>query len=358
MSTEDNSEYIKGRGTQFNSSNKFLKHKIVREEWTAIDELTNDAHKTKIYYEHPKKIVNKVESPDIPGDYSMNPYQGCEHGCVYCYARNTHEYWGYSAGLDFEQKIIAKPNAAELLRKQFNNKNWKVSPIMLSGNTDCYQPIEKKLEITRKILEVLAEYKHPVGIITKNSLILRDLDLLKKLNEDNLVHVMVSITTLNEDLRQKLEPRTATGKQRLKILEILSQNNIPCGVMTAPIIPGLNSMEIPDLIRSAAESGATSAGYTMVRLNGAIRDLFEDWLDKNMPDAKNKIIHQIEEAHGGKTSDSRFGTRMKGEGNISLSISRLFKITKAKYLPNECDFEFNCNSFKPPEKINPQYKLF
>lgn len=348
MSDEEHIEYIKGRGTQFNSSNKFLKHKIVREEWTAIDEVTNDAHKTKIYYEHPKKIVNKVDSPDIPGDYSMNPYQGCEHGCVYCYARNTHEYWGYSAGLDFEQKIIAKPNAAELLRKQFNNKNWKVSPIMLSGNTDCYQPIEKKLEITRKILEVLVEYKHPVGIITKNSLLLRDLDLLKKLNENNLVHVMVSITTLNEELRQKLEPRTATAKQRLKILETLSQNNIPCGVMTAPIIPGLNSMEIPDLIRSAAEAGATSAGYTMVRLNGAIRDLFEDWLEKNFPDAKNKIIHQIEEAHGGKTSDSRFGTRMKGEGNISSAISRLFKISKAKYLPNENDFEFNCDAFRIP----------
>ncbi len=357
MQEDNKKNYIKGRGTQFNSSNKFLKHQLVREEWTAIDELTDDSHKTKILFEYPKKIVNKIESPDVPGDYSMNPYQGCEHGCVYCYARNTHEYWGYSAGLDFEQKIIAKPTAPDLLRKQFMNKNWKVSPIMLSGNTDCYQPIEKKLEITKKMLEVLVEFKHPVSIITKNSLLLRDLDLLKELNKNNLVHVMVSITTLNEELRQKLEPRTATAKQRLKILETLSQNNIPCGVMTAPIIPGLNSMEVPELIRSAAEAGASSAGYTMVRLNGALRELFLDWLDKNFPDAKNKILNHIEDAHGGKTNDSRFGTRMKGEGNMALSISRLFKLSVAKYFPKKKEFKLNCQAFNRPDN-SPQMKLF
>lgn len=341
-------EYIKGRGSQLNTDNRFLKNSIVQEHQEGIDEELIENHKTKLYFETPKKIVNKVESPDIPGDYSMNPYQGCEHGCIYCYARNTHEYWGFSAGLDFEQKIIVKKNAPEILKKQLSGKKWKVSPIMLSGNTDCYQPIEKKLEITRRMLEVLVNFKHPVSIITKNSLILRDLDLLKKLNEHNLVHVMISLTTLNEDLRQKLEPRTATSSQRLKTLKILSENNIPCGVMTAPIIPGLNSMEIPDLIKAASENGAASVGYTMVRLNGSIRNIFENWLEKNFPDAKDKVMHQIEDAHGGKTNDSRFGTRMKGEGKIAMAINRLFKISKAKYFPNEKDFLFNENIFSVP----------
>jgi len=344
----DEKEYIKGRGSQLNTNNRFLKNSMVQEHFEGIDEELQENHKTKLYYETPKKIVNKVESPDIPGDYSMNPYQGCEHGCIYCYARNTHEYWGFSAGLDFEQKIIVKKNAPEILKKQLSGKNWKVSPIMFSGNTDCYQPIEKKLEITRRMLEVLVEFKHPVSIITKNSLILRDLDLLKKLNENKLVHVMVSITTLNEELRQKLEPRTATASQRLKILKTLSENNIPCGVMTAPIIPGLNSMEIPDLMKAASENGASSVGYTMVRLNGSIRAIFEDWLNKNYPDAKDKVMHQIEDAHGGKTNDSRFGTRMKGEGNIALAINRLFKISKAKYFTKESEFEFNLDAFRIP----------
>lgn len=341
-------EYIKGRGSQLNTDNRFLKNSLVQEHMEGIDEELQENHKTKLYFETPKKIVNKIESPDIPGDYSMNPYQGCEHGCIYCYARNTHEYWGFSAGLDFEQKIIVKKNAAELLRKQLSGKSWQVSPIMFSGNTDCYQPIEKKLEITHKMLEVLVEFRHPVSIITKNSLILRDLDLLRKLNEHQLVHVMISITSLKEDLRQKLEPRTATSQQRLKVLRTLSENGIPCGVMTAPIIPGLNSMEIPEILKSAAENGAQTVGYTMVRLNGSIRIIFEDWLEKNFPDAKDKIIHQIEDAHGGKTNDSRFGTRMKGEGNIAMAINRLFKISKAKYFPKESKFEFNLDAFRIP----------
>ena len=341
-------EYIKGRGSQLNTSNRFLKNEIVQEHFEGIDEGLQNHHSTKLYFETPKKIVNKVESPDIPGDYSMNPYQGCEHGCIYCYARNTHEYWGFSAGLDFEQKIIVKKNAPEILKKQLSGKNWKVSPIMFSGNTDCYQPIEKKLEITRKMLEVLVDFKHPVSIITKNSLILRDLDLLIELNKNNLVHVMVSITTLNEELRQKLEPRTTTAFQRLKVLKTLFENGIPCGVMTAPIIPGLNSMEIPNLLKAASENGASSVGYTMVRLNGSIRTIFEDWLEKNFPDAKEKIIHQIEDAHGGKTNDSRFGTRMKGEGNIAMALNRLFKISKAKYFPKESEFEFNLDAFSVP----------
>ncbi len=345
-----NNSYIKGRGSQVNTSNRFLKNALVQEHIEGIDEELIENHKTKLYFESPKKIVNKIESPDIPGDYSMNPYQGCEHGCVYCYARNTHEYWGFSAGLDFEQKIIVKKNAAEILKKQLSSRNWKVSPIMLSGNTDCYQPIEKKLEITKKIVGVLNDFKHPVGIITKNSLILRDIGILKEMAKENLVHVMISLTSLDENLRQKLEPRTTTSHQRLKTLETLSANGIPCGVMTAPIIPGLNSMEIPELLKVASEHGATSAGYTMVRLNGSIRELFTDWLEKNFPDAKDKIMHQIEDVHGGKTNDSRFGTRMKGEGNIALAINRLFKISRAKYFKEEDKFEYNCDAFVVPGK--------
>jgi DNA repair photolyase len=241
-------DYFKGRGAQFNTNNRFLKQRYVQEHIEVIDEPLLVNTKTQIFYETPKKIVNKVESPDIPMMYSMNPYQGCEHGCIYCYARNTHEYWGFSAGMDFEQKIIVKKNAPELLRKELMHKNWKPAPIMLSGNTDCYQPLERKLGITRRMLEVLLEFRHPVGVITKNNIILRDIDLLKQLAEKRLVHVMVSITSLKDDLRLLLEPRTVTAKNRLRVIETLSKEGIPVGVMTAPIIPGLNSDELPAII--------------------------------------------------------------------------------------------------------------
>ncbi len=216
-------DYFKGRGSQINTDNKFLKNKYVTEHDEVLDEPLLSNEKTQIFYEHPKKIVNVVKSPDIPGMYSMNPYQGCEHGCIYCYARNTHEYWGYSAGLDFERKIIAKPNAPQLLEKQFMNKNWEVSPIMFSGNTDCYQPVERELKITRQMLEVLLKFKHPASMITKNNLILRDIDLLQEMAKLKLIHVMISITSLREELRQKMEPRTVTAKNRLRVIETLSK---------------------------------------------------------------------------------------------------------------------------------------
>lgn len=230
-------DYIKGRGAQINTKNRFSDQQYVLEHFEGIDELPDFGGKTEILLENPKSVLNKTDSPDLPFAYSINPYQGCEHGCIYCYARNAHQYWGYSAGLDFEQKIIAKPNAAEILKKQFNNKNYVADSVSLSGNTDCYQPIERKLKITRSLLEVFYEYKHPVGIITKNSLILRDIDLLSEMAKEGLVHVMISITTLREDLRLLMEPRTATTKNRLKVIELLNSNGIPTGVMTAPIIP-------------------------------------------------------------------------------------------------------------------------
>ncbi len=301
--------------------------------------------KTEIIYTHPKTIINKVESTDIGLAYSLNPYQGCEHGCVYCYARNTHEYWGYSAGLDFERKIIVKQNAVAVLEKQFSNKNWKPKPIMLSGNTDCYQPVERQLEITRKILQVCLKYKHPVALITKNALILRDLDILSELSKHNLAYVMVSITGTDESVRQKLEPRTATYRNRFKVLEALSKNNIPCGVMVAPIIPGINNHEIPEVLQLAANAGASSAGFTIVRLNGAIGPIFKDWLQKNFPDRSDKVWNQICDSHGGKVNDSRFGVRMRGEGKMAESIKQLFLLSKNRFMPNENKFEFDCKIF-------------
>ena len=287
----------------------------------------------------------------------MNPYQGCEHGCIYCYARNTHEYWGYSAGLDFERKIIAKPNAPELLEKQLMNKNWIPAPIMFSGNTDCYQPIERKLKITRQMLEVLLKFRHPVGMITKNNLILRDIDILQEMAKLKLVHVMVSVTTLREDLRLLMEPRTVTAKNRLKVIEQLNKAGIPAGIMAAPIIPGLNSNEIPELIRVAAEHGAVAAGYQIVRLNGSVKDIFTNWIYKNFPDAAEKVLNQTAEVHGGKVGDSRFFKRMSGEGKIAESIKQLFEMAVKRHLSGRDRFEFDLTAFQRPGE-NKQMELF
>ncbi|MDZ4716691.1 MAG: PA0069 family radical SAM protein [Cytophagales bacterium] len=324
--------YKKGRGAQIKTANKFLKEQYVTEHPEGLDEELIGLPSTQVFQETPRKIINRVNSPDLGMAYSMNPYQGCEHGCIYCYARNTHEYYGFSAGLDFETKIIAKMNAAEILEKQLQHPGWKVSPIMLSGNTDCYQPQERKLELTRGLLRVLAKYRHPVGLITKNSLVTRDLDILKDLASDNLVHVMISITTLNEDLRRLMEPRTASAVKRLKTVEALSQAGVPVGIMTAPIIPGLNHHEIPQIIQAAADHGALAAGMTVVRLNGSVGKLFEDWLRKNFPDRFDKVWNQISSLHGGSVNDSQFGRRMVGEGNIADIIYQLYRHSKRKYL--------------------------
>ena len=353
---EQNEDYIKGRGAQINTGSKFNKNQYVAEHIEGLDEPLISNSKTQIFEENAKKLVNKVDSPDLRALYSMNPYQGCEHGCIYCYARNTHEYYGFGAGLDFERKIIAKKNAAQLLEKQFRNKNWKALPIMLAGNTDCYQPLEKQMRITRSLLEVCLKFKHPVGIITKNSLILRDLDLLMELAKHKLVHVMVSITSLREETRRSMEPRTATAANRLRVIETLNANGVAAGVMVAPIVPGINSDEIPAIIKAAAEVGADQFGYTIVRLNGAIGDIFHDWLYKNYPDRADKVWNQICECHGGQVNDSRYGLRMKGEGKIAESIAQLFKTAVKKY-KKEKDFEYNLNLFEVPND-NKQLSLF
>ncbi len=328
---EQKEDYFDGRGSQIKTSNRFLKNQYVTEHIEGLDEPLTGYPGTQVFEESAKKLVNKVDSPDLRMMYSANPYQGCEHGCVYCYARNTHEYYGYSAGLDFESKIIIKRNAAELLEKFILNPRWDAVPIALSGNTDCYQPQERKYGLTRAMLKVMANYRHPVGLITKNGLITRDIDLLKDLASDNLVHVYISITTLNEDLRRKMEPRTASGFKRLHTIEALAKAGIPVGVMTAPIIPGLNHHEIPDIMKAAANAGAVAAGMTVVRLNGAIGKIFEDWLRKNFPDRFDKVWNQICSLHDGNVNDTQFGRRMSGEGNIADAIHQLFTVSKRRY---------------------------
>jgi DNA repair photolyase len=338
-------DYFKGRGAQFNPHNKFMKNSYVQEFPEVIDEPMIQKEHTEITYTYPKTIINKLENTDIGMAYSVNPYQGCEHGCVYCYARNTHEYWGYSAGLDFERKIIVKKNAAELLEKEFSHKNWKPQPIMLSGNTDCYQPIEKELEITRSILKVCLKYKHPISIITKNTLILRDIDILTELAELNLVHVMISITGTDEKMRLLLEPRTSTYKNRIEVISKLTKHGIPCGVMIAPIIPGINHHEIPKVMEQAGLAGATNASMTIVRLNGSVEHIFKDWLIKNFPDRASKVWNQISSCYTGKVGDNRKSVRIKGEGVVAESIRQLFEVSKAKFMQNSKEFQFQTNEF-------------
>ncbi|HEA29900.1 MAG TPA: PA0069 family radical SAM protein [Leeuwenhoekiella sp.] len=355
-----NSEHIKGRGAQKHVTNRFSEHSHeVRDDFLNYCEKEGDDpenNRTLFLETFPKTIVNKVESPDVGMGYSLNPYQGCEHGCVYCYARNSHEYWGYDAGLDFESRILVKKNAVELLETFLAKKNWKAHPIVLSGNTDCYQPVEKKLEITRQLLQVFQKYRHPVGIITKNALVTRDLDILKDLAKDNLVHVNISVTSLEEKTRQLLEPRTATIKKRLEAVRQLSDAGIPVRVMAAPIIPGINAHEILPLIKKSAEYGAKSVGYTVVRLNGAIAGIFEDWLRKALPDRADKVLHQIAECHDGKLNDSQFGRRMRGSGEFAAQIKAQVELGRKRFLPNQQIEPLNCELF---EQFRPgQLSLF
>jgi DNA repair photolyase len=337
---------LKGRGAQIKTENKFLKAHYVAQHIEGLDEPLLENLHTQIFQENARKILNRVDSPDLGFGFSMNPYQGCEHGCIYCYARNTHEYYGFSAGLDFESKIIVKRNAPQLLEKELLKPTWNAVPIMLSGNTDCYQPHEKKFEITRKMLKVLANYRHPVSIISKNSLVLRDLDLLQDLAADNLVHVYISITTLDEELRRAMEPRTASSIKRLKTVEALAKANVPVGIMNAPIIPGLNHHEIPEVLKAAADHGALNAGMTVVRLNGSIGKIFEDWLRKNFPDRFEKVWNQICSMHGGNVNDSNFGRRMSGEGNVADAIHQLFKASKKKYFAGKTMPVYDLTKFR------------
>ncbi|TRO67295.1 PA0069 family radical SAM protein [Christiangramia sabulilitoris] len=355
-----NEEYIKGRGAQKNVSNRFDEHRHeIRADflnYCATEGEEPENHRTTMIETFPKSIINKVTSPDVGMDFSLNPYQGCEHGCIYCYARNSHEFWGYSAGLDFEKKILVKRNAVELLEKKLKSRSWKALPIILSGNTDCYQPVEKELKITRALLQTFLKYRHPVGMITKNALIQRDMDILRELAADNLVHVNISITSLKEETRRILEPRTATIKKRLETVEKLASANIPVSVMMAPIIPSINNHEILALVKEVADRGALGVGYTIVRLNGSIGGIFSDWIKKAMPDRAERVLHQIENIHGGSLNDSRFGTRMKGEGQFADQVRQQFKLAKRLYLKDRKKPQLNCKLHE--EYKDGQMKLF
>lgn len=342
---------LKGRGAQQNVHNRFfaLSHEERDDFLEYCYKESEEVYNNKTIYlpVFPKTIVNKITSPDVGMSYSMNMYQGCEHGCVYCYARNSHEFWGYSAGLDFERRILVKKEAPKLLEAFLKKKSWKAHAIVLSGNTDCYQPAEKKFEITRQCLDVFLKHKHPVEIITKNALVLRDLDILKTLAEDNLVRVTISITSLSEKTRRILEPRTATIKKRLETVKILSDIGIPVHVMLAPIIPSINSHEILPLAKVVSEAGASDIGHTIVRLNGAIGELFTEWINLAMPDRADKVLHQIESCHGGTLNDSRYGKRMRGEGEIAKQINDLMKLAKRKYFQNKVIPKLNRSLHEP-----------
>ena len=348
MASDDEKQYFKGRGAQVNPHNNFLKDVYVKEHDEGIDDWEETDRKTSFIFENSKTIVNKVDSPDVGMAYSLNPYQGCEHGCTYCYARNSHQYWGYSAGLEFERKIIVKQDAPALFKKFLEKKGWDASTISLSGNTDCYQPAERKFKLTRQLLEIALEYRQPIGMITKNSLILRDQDILQEMAKLNLCMVYVSINSLNEDLRQVMEPRTTTAKQRLKIVEQLSKAGIPVGVMVAPLVPGLSDHEIPKTLKAVAAAGAVKAGYTIVRLNGAIAQIFEDWLRKNFPDRFDKVWHMIQSCHSGNVNDSRFGDRMRGDGNIAKMIRDSFKLHSRLNRLNTNEIILDHTLFKVP----------
>lgn len=363
--------YVKGRGSQKNPANKFLKnHSEVYLDDLATEEerkleLEHNA-KTKYIDVFPKTILNKVDSPDLGLMWSMNPYQGCEHGCIYCYARNTHEYWGYSAGMEFEQNILVKKNAPELLREKLLNKNWDAQEgIMLAGNTDCYQPAERRFGITRKCLEVFLDLKHPIGIITKNSLVERDIDIFSELAKHRLTRITLSLTTLDQKLKSVMEPRTSSVKTVLQTIRRLTDAGIPVHVNHAPIIPAINDEEIFDLVKASSEAGAVSCAYIVVRLNGHNSNIFTDWVTKNFPDRANKVINQIKTMHGGNMNDSQFGRRMKGEGRFAEMIKQQFTLARLKFMQGrslpEIDyslFEERRNEVWRQMKSNGQMELF
>lgn len=344
----DSKNPLRGRGSSDNPANRF------EGKYTDYDLDEESGRKpsqdTKLIRDDTKEILSENNSPDIPFTYGLNPYRGCEHGCIYCYARPTHEFLGFSAGLDFESRIMVKYDAAEKLRSKFASKSWKPAPIALSGVTDPFQPVERKLEITRSCLEVFAEARNPVSIITKNFLVTRDMDLLEELAQYNAVNVTLSITTLDRDLARVMEPRTSQPNRRLKAIEKLSDKGISVGVNVAPIIPGLTDHECADILEAAREAGATKAGYTIVRLPHGVKDLFQEWLEQHFPDRKEKVLNRIRDIRGGELYDPEFGKRFRGEGEFAKQIKNMFKIQTDKLGFNESSSSLSTAYFRRPEK--------
>jgi len=347
-----NEKTMKGRGAASNPPNRFEAIVVEQPQGDLAEYFVDPEPErnilTKFYIDHSKSILAKNDSPDIGFTYSLNPYRGCEHGCIYCYARPSHEYLGFSAGLDFETKIMVKHDAPELLERHFGLKSWKPQVVMLSGDTDCYQPIERKLGITRRCLEVFLRYRNPVSVITKNALIRRDVDLLKELASLNLVLVTISITSLSHDLIRKMEPRTASPAKKFETVEILAKAGIPVGVNVCPIIPGLNDTEIPAILKETAARGARYASYTIVRLPYAVKDLFVDWLQREMPDRASAILNRIRDVRNGNLTCSDFGKRLSGEGQIAESIDQLFHASARRLHLNEAKASLSVSEFRRP----------
>jgi DNA repair photolyase len=344
-------DYNAPRGTRLQPKNRFIGS--FYEKCDEYEEQKKNQNTTFIN-DDSQSIITYNDSPDIGYDASLNPYRGCEHGCVYCYARPTHEYFGLSCGLDFETRIFVKNKAPELLKKEISSPNYKPSVLALSGVTDPYQPAEQQFNITRRCLETLVQFRHPVCIVTKNALVLRDIDLLKHLSKYNAVSVSISISTLDSKLKMILEPRTTLPEMRLDTVEKLSAAGIPTSVLVSPVIPGLTDHEIPMIIKAAAQAGATAAFYSILRLPYGVADLFEDWLQRWFPDRKEKILNRIRSLHNGKVYDPRFFRRLTGCGIWADQIRRLFEVSCRKFNLKQRHIDLSCSEFKKvfPQQMN------
>lgn len=346
----------KGRGAVSNPANRFERLSVVYEEQERFGEDGNDGRpvlQTEFFKDFASTIITRNNSPDLGFDYSLNPYRGCEHGCSYCYARPYHEFLGLSAGLDFESRIMVKHDAPGLLRRELSKPNWEPGVLALSGVTDAYQPVEKKLMLTRRCLEVLAEFCHPVSIITKNGLVARDVDVLARLAAHNAAQVTLSITTLDPELARAMEPRTSSPRQRMETITQLRDSGIRTGVNIAPVIPGLNDHEIPHILEAAASAGAVYAGWGMLRLPYGVKDIFLDWLDQHFPNKKARVLARIRNVRKGKLDDGRFGKRFTGDGIFAEQIRALFAAA-ARRLGLETRFpELSTSTFRRlgPEQL-------
>lgn len=351
---------IKGRGTANNLAGRFAITLVeIDENDEAVALLETSSPKTEVRYEKANRLINRNHSPDIPFRQSINPYKGCEHGCIYCFARPSHAYLDLSPGLDFETKLVAKTNAAYLLEKELAHPSYRCEPIALGINTDAYQPIEKELNITRELLQIALAHHQPISLITKSTLILRDIDILSQMAEKKLIHVAISVTTLDNELKRILEPRTASGRTRLRVVQQLKEAGIPVSVLVAPVIPFINDHELEDIISASAKVGAHAIHYTMLRLPHEVAPLFEDWLKQHYPDRAEHVLQRIMDLHGSKLYDSRFGKRMTGEGVFADLINQRFNIARRKHTLDNNRLSFlDCQHFKVPPKEGDQIPLF
>jgi DNA repair photolyase len=361
-----NFKSLKGRGASSRPDPRFLQYQreAFDDGWANEDTISVEAIagqlklRTEILVDHSKTIISRNQSPDVPFSQSINPYKGCEHGCSYCFARPTHAYLDLSPGLDFETKIFCKPNAAALLEQALSKPNYQVSPIGLGANTDAYQPVERKLGITRDLLKVLKTFQHPLAIITKSSLVERDIDLLAPMAELNLVKVIVSVTTLDHELSRKLEPRAATPKRRLSVIRSLTDAGIPVGILLAPIIPALNDSEIEAVLSAAVEAGAMTASYVMLRLPHELKDLFAEWLQAYYPLKAAHIMNVVRDMRGGQAYSSVYGERMTGTGEFARLVAQRFQLACKNTGLNQRSIHFNLDAFTVPEKSGDQMSLF